>query len=627
MNDGIIKIFSASPSVRLGDADANRAECVRLARQADAEGGALIVFPELCLTSATLGDMYRQSVVTDGAKRALAQYASETAELSLVSFVGLPVSANGFLYNCVAVVSSGRVIALVPKRGADGVFASGEGAPAFVRIGESDVPVRAELVFDMRYPEGAGVSVVFADELFSPASRIGERVLSGASVIVCPDASPILAKGEADKCAVLLSESRRNGCVIAYANASFGESGTDALYSGNRYICECGSALASSDELSECELVSADADIQIVFARQRKSSVFKSADACEHLAIENRLIATVLTRAYPRLPYINEDEEGQSCSRIVKIQSRALAGRLVRSYSKKLILGISGGLDSTLALIAAVEACDLIGIGRDNVIALTLPCFGTSSRTRGNAELLCEALGVTFRTVDIRDAVRGHLADIGHDGKTPDAAFENAQARERTQVLMDVANMTGGIVVGTGDLSELALGFCTYNGDHMSMYAVNASLPKTLMRRIVGEYASSLRSSNESAYRVLNDILATPISPELLPPDEAGDIAQCTEELIGPYCLHDFFIYYFVGYGFSPRKILRIAKRAFGGEFSDGEIKATLRIFIKRFFASQFKRSCAPDGPKLTEISLSPRGEFSMPSDSVCDAWLRELDG
>ncbi len=628
MKDGLLRVYCASPEITLGDSEANARECARIAKSASELCGGVILFPALTLTGATLGDLYLQSVVTDGALRSLGEYMSATAELELVSVIGLPIRRAGELYSCMAVVYRGKPLAIIPKKLAGGVFASGEGVCDSISVLGHEVPFCCDLIMDFAYPRSSSLAVAFADELLSCASTLGERVRAGAGLVLCPDSLPITCEGDAPTVDLILSESKRCGCAIAYANASFGESGTDALFGGGMLVCECGERLSESAELSGESLVFSEVDFGIIYAKKEERCVGVRSSDLPRVRIENRPVATALSRKYPRLPYIKA-EDSEAPLRIVKIQARALAERVKRSHSRTMVLGVSGGLDSTLALIAAVEACEVLGVTRDSVVALTMPCFGTSRKTRGNAELLCEALGVTLRTVDIKAAVSGHLADIGHDGKTPDAAFENAQARERTQILMDTANACGGIVVGTGDLSELALGFCTYGGDHMSMYSINTSLPKTLMQMIVKEYARSRRESHPEVYRVLCDILGTPISPELLPPDSTGDIAQCTEEIVGPYALHDFFIYYFVGYGFSPKKLLRLSLRAFDGAYTEGEIKNALVTFIRRFFSSQFKRSCSPDGPRLTAISFSPRAGagLSMPSDAVCREWLRDIDG
>ncbi len=513
MKDGLLKIFTASPSVTIGDPDANCEQCVELAKQAAELGGGVILFPELTLTCATLGDLYRQSVVTDAALGALDDYISKTASLDLVSVIGLPVRQGSRIYSCMAVVSSGELCALIPKRRASGVLSGGESACGTVRLLGREVPLGTDFILDLTYPASASLAVVFADELISASGSLSRLVSEGASLVLSPAAMPIYCDGDAPTLDLILSESRRNSCAIAYANASFGESGTDALYSGGMLICECGKTLAQNEELSGRTLILSEVDFELIRAVRQRAGVECRVSTGKRVSVKNRLLDTLITREYPRLPYIDKGNASDSLLRIIKIQARALAGRVTRSHSEAMVLGVSGGLDSTLALLAATEACDLLGVGKDRVIALTMPGFGTSSRTKGNAELLCEALGVTLKTVDIKDAVARHLADIGHDGKTPDATYENAQARERTQVLMDIANKTSGIVVGTGDLSELALGFCTYNGDHMSMYSVNASLPKTLMRMIVKEYAETKRVANGRVWQVLTDILNTPISP------------------------------------------------------------------------------------------------------------------
>ena len=603
MKQTTIRIAVGAPAIRVADPRANAEAATRVAREAAKLGAQVLVLPELCLTAATAGVLFTRDLLITGAEEALRALILATADLDLLSFVGLPVRVGGRLYNCAAAVQGGRLLGLVPK--------TDPHDPYFSPAPQTDLSVCV-----------AGFSAsLAAGQIFSPAAMpaltvsvgVGEAALApGASLGVILLADPEIAGREEDRANALLALSRRAGCPVAMANAGEGESGADAVYAGHCLITD-GAALTARSPFAAAEWVVADVNIPPCGVKEAFFCPFPPVKALEPVR---------------KNPYLPEDPARADawCARILEIQAAGLAGRYTRAYAGSLVLGISGGLDSTLALLAAVRAVDRLGLPRETVLAVTMPCFGTTARTKGNAEKLCEALGVRLRTVDIHAAVRQHFADIGHDERDLSVVYENAQARERTQILMDIANGEGGLVVGTGDLSELALGWATYNGDHMSMYGVNAGLPKTLVRRVT-DYAAREAEKNgrmgEAA--CLFDIFATPVSPELLPPKD-GEIAQKTEGLVGPYELHDFFLYYFVRGGFSPRALLAAAEDAFGARYTGEEIAAWLRVFLRRFFSQQFKRSCLPDGPQVGEISLSPRGAWQMPSDATAALWLSDLD-
>ena len=593
-----MKIAVASPRIKLCDPEYNAKICAACAKEADSQGADVIVFPELTLCGATLGDLYFQEVLISACDRALRTYIEETEGLSVMSFIGLPISVDGALYNTVACVSEGEII---------GISASGEKTRHFepapnksfkVSVGGATSECARDLVYTDK-DTGASIFVKVGDDNAFSADGVN-LILNPASM-----AEYVGLKDERRRYANDIS--RELGLAFVMAGAGDGESGTDGIFAGARVVSQYGKIIAEAQLFDE----------NILYAEL-------SLDARR-----GNFEPTIEAELPPRkFPFIPEDraERAEACKLSLEIQARALAARIERSYSKCAVIGVSGGLDSTLAVLVAAAAMDILGRDRSSVIAITMPCFGTTERTKGNALLLAEELGCSVRTIDIKNAVNQHFSDISHDENNYDVVYENAQARERTQILMDVANAEGGLVVGTGDLSELALGFATYNGDHMSMYAVNGSVPKTLMREIIlNEARDYEKKGNSTLAKVLSDIVNTPVSPELLPALD-GENKQHTEKIVGPYELHDFFLYYTVKYGYSPKKVLALAIEAFG-EYDESEIKEYLKIFVKRFYSQQFKRSCLPDGPRVTEISLSPRGAWQMPSDVSSKIFLESLDG
>ena len=628
MTDGFVRLAAATPTVRLADPQANARELVRIAREVPGHT-ALLVFPELCLTGYTCGDLFLQPTLLRAAERALESLLRDTTPLDTVLLVGLPVATGASVYNCAAVCQRGRLLGLVPKTHMPGYsqyYEVRQFAPApdglreiafagqTVRFGQGQLFRCAEL------PEFC-LGVELCEDLWvcDPPSR--KLAQAGATVIANLSASDE-SVGKADYRKDLVKiQSGRLSCAYVYASAGEGESSTDLVFSAHNLIAENGVVLAESERFQN-GVIYTEADLQRLCADRRRLTPFTDTSPLPETAFSLPVTPLRLSRSFPKLPFVpaGERERGQRCEEILTMQSRGLSHRLSHTGSGA-VLGLSGGLDSALALLVTARAYDRLGRDRADIHAVTMPCFGTTGRTLHNAEALAAAVGATLHHIEIANAVSGHLKDIAHDG-AHDAAYENAQARERTQVLMDLANKLGGLVVGTGDLSELALGFATYNGDHMSMYGVNASVPKTLVRHLVRYEAD--RCGGELG-RVLLDILDTPVSPELLPPQD-GEIAQKTEELVGPYELHDFFLYYLLRFGYPPKKLYRLACDTFADDYPPAEIRRWLTLFLRRFFAQQFKRSCLPDGPRVGSVSLSPRGDWRMPSDAFPDAWLRDLD-
>lgn len=596
-----IKVGAVSPKIRLADVSHNVKECIEAAKRAAAAGVRVLAFPELTITGATCADLFYYDPIVERAERALREYIESTAHLDMISFIGLPAAVDESLYSCVAAVYRGELIGLIPCEGDERYFDTPTHFTEKVMLAGREVRFSSEQM--IRAPFDKKIKIFVYND--------SEKILS-SDILICSRVTP----ASMDERQISLTAARQfsllgeNSCI--FVNAGIGESTTDAVYSAHNLIADRGRIVAEAEPFANDNFVVADVLI---------GKVKENASYDEDLP-ELETECTVLKN--PFLPS-SPDAQREVCLAAFEIQSQGLAARIERSYSKSMVIGVSGGLDSTLALLVCARAADILGMDRKNIIGVTMPCFGTTNRTKSNAEKLCEALGVSFRTVDIKASVTQHLADIGHDGVTTDVTYENAQARERTQVLMDIANMVSGLVVGTGDLSELVLGWATYNGDHMSMYSVNASVPKTMVRRIVEVYSERDRANGASVADVLDDILATPVSPELLPPKD-GEIAQCTEELVGPYELHDFFIYYTLDEGLSPREIYELAKETFGDVYENKTILGWLRVFVRRFISQQFKRSCSPDGPKVGFISVSPRGALLMPSDASASVWLCELD-
>jgi len=628
MKDGFIRVGSVSPQVKVADVDYNVEQIIKHCAEADEQKCSLLVFPELSITGYTCADLFLQEELLESALRGLYDIAEATCEMNLAIVVGLPLKFEGKLYNVAAVIARGEVIGYVPKRFIPNYsefyerryFEPFEGEDET----EDGVPF-GNLVFRNETYEEFTFGIEICEDLWVPNPPSVEAARSGANIICNLSASDeVIGKREYREKLVSMQSGRLIAGYI-YSDCGFGESTQDLVFAGHRIISENGSLLNESKCFGDPGVIYADIDLQRL-THDRMRNTFETSD--EPLSIvyfdtepetDLRLIRKIAD--HPFVPAESSDLSSR-CDEILTMQAAGLATRLKHINGMCAVVGLSGGLDSTLALIVTVHAFDMLGLDRSGIIAVTMPGFGTTSRTKGNSEKLAEAFKVTLKTVDIKASVRQHFEDIGHDESVHDVTYENSQARERTQILMDIANKNNGIVIGTGDLSELALGWATYNGDHMSMYGVNASIPKTLVRHIVAFESSRTEGELSS---VLKDIVDTPVSPELLPPDENGQISQKTEDLVGPYDLHDFYMYYFLRWGFKPSKIYRLACLAFEGTFDPETIYKWEETFIRRFFNQQFKRSCLPDGPKVGTVTLSPRGDWRMPSDAVSKLWLDDL--
>ena len=639
MKHGFIKVAAATPHGRVADPAYNVAQITRIAKDADALGVKVLVFPELCLTGCTAADLLLSDTLLDAACSALKTYLCETAELDMLSVVGLPVASGNRLFDCAAVCKGGKLLGIVPKTATPAYgefsdaryFASADDAACDTLLFHgTEVPFGSDLLFACEQMPSLRIAVEIgsdADLLVPPT--LG-AVAAGATLVALPAASTEGVCKTDRRLRAIEAASARELAAYVFASAGEGESTTDVVFGGHDIIAECGTVVAEKLPFAKDELLVSEVDLQKLTHERRRNNTYP-ADFCEkyrEIPFSITPVETKLTRAIDAHPFMPDcpTEQKKRCETMLAIQTAGLKQRIERAFAKKIVLGISGGLDSTLALLVAVRAMDALNRPRTDVIAVTMPGFGTTKRTKNNATVLCRELGVEFRTVSIAKAVELHFRDIGHDPAVRDVTYENCQARERTQVLMDIANDCGGMVLGTGDLSELALGWATYNGDHMSMYGVNASIPKTLIRHIVA-YCATIEESlgNRKIATALRDVLDTPVSPELLPA-ENGEIAQKTEDLVGPYELHDFYLYYMLRYGFSPAKLLRLAEYALGDVYDRETMLKWLKTFLRRFFAQQFKRSCSPDGPKVGSVTLSPRGDWRMPSDASAAAWLAEAE-
>ena len=635
MDFGFIKGSALSPALRVADCAYNAQQVIAAMREAAARGVQLLCLPELCLTGYTCGDLFLQSTLTAGAEDALCTVMEASRGLNLVVIAGLPVPVGGKLYNCAAVVCGGALLGLVPKTWLPNYgefyekrhFVPGGKTVQGIRFaGQAEVPFGTSLLFTCREMPAFVLGIEVCEDLWAPVPPSCRHALAGATVIANLSASDETIGKAAYRRELVCGQSARLLCGYLYADAGHGESTTDMTFAGHDLIAENGALLAEArpfaGDCAETEL-----DLDRMLQERRRNTTF-TPDATGYTTVEFSLqpAPAALTRKFSPTPFVpsNETERAERCELILRIQAEGLAKRMEHTHAKCGVLGISGGLDSSLALLVAVRACKVLGRSAKDIVAVTMPCFGTTARTRSNAEILCEALGVTFTEIPIAKTVESHFADIGQDSANYDVVFENCQARVRTLELMDYANKNGGFVIGTGDLSELALGWATYNGDHMSMYGVNAGVPKTLVRHIV-RYAADTADS-ETLKKVLLDVLATPVSPELLPAATDGSFSQETEKLVGPYELHDFYLYYVLRLGFGPAKIYCLAKTAFAGHYTPDVLLYWLRNFYKRFFSQQFKRSCLPDGPKVGSVTLSPRGDWRMPSDACNALWMKELD-
>ncbi len=628
MRDGFIKVAAATPEIRVADCAYNASVCIDLIHQAAGLGVKVLCLPRLCLTGSTCGDLFFHDVLLSGAESALGDVMAATEGLDMVIAIGLPVRTQRSrrLYDCTAVLHKGELLGLIPAQAIPQDqrrwFSPGTEEDRFAVLCGQEVPCDGETLFPCAsMPELVlGVETRTGDASAEPPAR--KLAQAGATLILCPIAQPELVGRAARRRQLILSQSARLGCAILTANAGEGESTTDQVYSGHRMIVENGSLLA--EDRFTTGLTVSEVDVQKLAWQRRVSGGRPFCGDAICCSFDLELTDTVLTRPVAPSPFVPQDEQERldRCEEIFTLAALGLKKRLSHTHAKCAVVGLSGGLDSTLALLITARAMAMLDRPMTDIISLTMPCFGTTSRTKSNAQLLAERIGTAFRTVDIGEAVKVHFRDIGQAMDDLSVTFENAQARERTQVLMDIANQQGGMVIGTGDLSELALGWATYNGDHMSMYAVNADIPKTMVRHLVAYAAAQAQDKALSA--VLLDILDTPVSPELLPPKD-GEIAQCTEDLVGPYELHDFFLYYILRWGFSPRKVLRLAQRALGDRYDRDTLLKWLNNFYRRFFAQQFKRSCLPDGPQVGSLSVSPRGGLVMPSDALATLWQNEL--
>ena len=625
MKDGFLRVACATPYIKVADCDTNADKIIDMMDEADKNGARVIVFPELCITGYTCSDLFLQRSLLVGAEKALGKITEHSKKINALVLVGVPVAVGASLYNCAAVLRDGKLLGLVPKMYVPNYSEfyelrhftpAGQDTRITVNICDQTVLLSPGLVFKCETMPELRLGVEICEDLWTAEPPSGRLARRGATVIANLSASDeMIGKAQYRKMLVS-SQSARLLSAYLYCSAGLGESTTDLVFSGHNIICENGSVLAESERF-KTGIIYSEIDLQRLESERRRSNtlvpITDNGDSVISFSLP--VEETRLTRHISRTPFVPESRDNlrERCEEILTIQATGLATRIEHTHAKTVVIGLSGGLDSTLALIAAVHAIDMLHRSRTDIIAVTMPCFGTTKRTKSNAQILSESYGVSFRDIDITKAVLQHFEDIGQSVDDFDVTFENGQARERTQVLMDIANKTGGFVIGTGDLSELALGWATYNGDHMSMYAVNSSIPKTLVRHITEYEADNADGALRSA---LLDILDTPVSPELLPPKD-GEISQRTEELVGPYELHDFFLYYFVRHGFTTDKIFRLAKLSFSGKYDDKTIKKWLGTFIRRFFAQQFKRSCLPDGPKVGTVTLSPRGDWRMPSDAV----------
>ena len=634
MKNGFVKVAAATPDIRVADVEFNTQNIINVMEEAQKNGAKILVFPELCVTGYTCSDLFDHSVLLKASRKALLEIAENTSDKDMLVFVGAPLEVNGKLYNVAAAMNQGEILGFTTKTFLPNYgefyemrqFTPGPQTVREITFEGKKIPFGPQILFQAEGMEELVVAAEICEDVWSPVPPSIQAALEGATVIVNCSASDETIGKDTYRRALISGQSARLISGYIYANAGEGESTTDLVFGGHNIIAENGTILKESSRYVN-EIIYSEIDLQRITGERRKNTTFQPLDEETLVRVPFTIeeTKTFLTRTFPKKPFVPSDEQtrAQRCEEILTIQAMGLKKRLAHTNARTAVVGISGGLDSTLALLVTARAFDMLGRDKKDIIAVTMPCFGTTDRTYQNACEMSKKVGATLIEVPIADAVNVHFRDIGHDPEDHSVTYENCQARERTQVLMDIANKTWGMVIGTGDLSELALGWATYNGDHMSMYGVNASVPKTLVRHLV-KYAAD-DTTDEALKNVLYDVLDTPVSPELLPPKD-GDIAQKTEDLVGPYELHDFFLYFMLRFGYEPSKIFRIACMTFDGEYDKETIFKWLETFCRRFFSQQFKRSCLPDGPKVGTVALSPRGDWRMPSDACVAVWMRDLE-
>ena len=634
MKNGFVKVAAATPDIRVADVEFNTQNIINAMEEAQKNGAKILVFPELCVTGYTCSDLFDHSVLLKASRKALLEIAENTNDKDMLVFVGAPLEVNGKLYNVAAAMNQGEIIGFTTKTFLPNYgefyemrqFTPGPQTVREITFEGKKIPFGPQILFQAEGMEELVVAAEICEDVWSPIPPSIQAALEGATVIVNCSASDETIGKDTYRRALISGQSARLISGYIYANAGEGESTTDLVFGGHNIIAENGTVLKESSRYVN-EIIYSELDLQRITGERRKNTTFQPLDEETLVRVPFTVeeTKTFLTRTFPKKPFVPSDEQtrAQRCEEILTIQAMGLKKRLAHTNARTAVVGISGGLDSTLALLVTARAFDMLGRDKKDIIAVTMPCFGTTDRTYQNACEMSKKVGATLIEVPIADAVNVHFRDIGHDPEDYSVTYENCQARERTQVLMDIANKTWGMVIGTGDLSELALGWATYNGDHMSMYGVNASVPKTLVRHLV-KYAAD-DTKDEALKNVLYDVLDTPVSPELLPPKD-GDIAQKTEDLVGPYELHDFFLYFMLRFGYEPSKIFRIACMTFDGEYDKETIFKWPETFCRRFFSQQFKRSCLPDGPKVGTVALSPRGDWRMPSDACVAVWMKDLE-
>ena len=634
MKHGYIRVAAATPQIRVADPEFNREQICRLIKEGSKKGAKLMVFPELCLTAYTCGDLFGQDALLYGAKAELKKLLKATEGLDMLIFVGLPWERDGKLYNVAAALWDGKLLGLTPKRHLPNYsefyerrhFEPGNEIPVMVTWEDQLIPMGTNLLFACENNNKLVVAAEICEDAWVPNPPSVRHALAGATLIINCSASDETTGKSVYRRSLITGHSASLVCGYVYANAGEGESSQDLVFGGQNLIAEDGTLLKESRRF-ENETIYADMDLERLVHERRRMTTFPAADRQGYTVISfsQKQEELKLDRFLDKKPFVpdSEQERSRRCEEILMIQAMGLKKRLAHTGCVHAVIGISGGLDSTLALLVTVRAFDLLNLPRNQIHGITMPCFGTTDRTYQNACLLARKVGACLSEIKIEEAVKLHFRDIGQNAKLHDITYENSQARERTQILMDLANRLNGMVIGTGDMSELALGWATYNGDHMSMYGVNASVPKTLVRHLVRYYADTC--GEEGLKEVLLDVLNTPVSPELLPPKD-GEIAQKTEDLVGPYELHDFFLYQVLRFGYRPAKVYRMAVNAFAGEYEPEIILKWLKVFYRRFFSQQFKRSCMPDGPKVGSVAVSPRGDLRMPSDAANRLWLSELE-